>query len=132
MASTIDRARNGSIGIFTRNSPIIVISYVFSSRHFSIFMTSIEFKRPYLLGGDRNGNFMIFLISNDFSRRTTVSRAIFWISGVLFLKKLFLSYRLYNRKQYPLFVRPALPARCFAEDSLIFCNLRVVTLCFWS
>ena len=53
MAYTIDRAKNGSIGIFTRKSPIGVIFEVLSSKQLSIFIIYIEFSNPYLLGGDK-------------------------------------------------------------------------------
>lgn len=46
-------AKKGSIGILTSSSPIIVISSVLSSKHFNIFMISIELSSPYLLGGER-------------------------------------------------------------------------------
>ena len=39
MASTIERAKKGYIGIFTKNYPIVVIFSVLSSKHLSIFMT---------------------------------------------------------------------------------------------
>ncbi len=131
IASIIALAKNGYIGILTKNYPTSVI-LPFLSRQLKSFISYTEFRIFYLVGGEIYGKFTTSSISSDFSRSTTVSSAIFWIYGVLFKLNFFLSLSLYNLKQYPELVLPALPARWFAEEILIFVNWNVVILFFWS
>ena len=120
------------MGILTNIRPISVILYVFSFKQPKYFIIFRDSSSPSMEGFDRYGKVVTFSIPSDFSLKTRVSKAIFWIYGVFPSWKLFLCFSEYSRKQKPSFVLPALPALCFAEDLLIPFNFNEDIFVFWS